>query len=492
MTITDTVLLFLTIAVMKPKELSSLLYMRIASAIEQQIRNRVLQVGDKVPSLRTICQEYGVSQATAIQAYHYLESRALIEARPQSGYYVSPAPVYKLAESKPSVILASSGDGSLEALVDRVYNNIGQPARSLPLSLGVPAQELLPLARLNKGLVKAMRGLDGSGVNMEHPLGNERLRKQIARWSFAMEARLDPDNIITTAGCLNAISYALMALTEPGDTIAVESPVSFGMLQVAQSLRLQVLELPADPLTGIDLDVLKKHFQKKKIKLCLFISNFSNPLGSCMPDERKKELVQLLEKYQVPLIENDLNGDVFFGHKRPKSCKTYDESGLVIWCGSVSKSLAPGYRVGWVDAGRFREKLLRMKLYHSISSTSIVQEVVADFLETGRYEAHLRKLRQTLYTNYLHYIRCIQEHFPADTRLSRPQGGFVLWVELNRRADTVDLYERAMRHKISIAPGKIFTLQKQYNNCLRLNYGLVWNEKTRKALVTLGRLAGER
>lgn len=465
------------------------IYERIGKAIELQILKGILKVGDKIPSLRTICREYGVSQSTVLQAYYLLESKALIQARPKSGYFVCNSPK-KVLEVP---IISNPSDyffeGSIDTLVAKVYNNVGTNEKYVPLSLGVPSNELLPIARLNKCLVQAMRQMNGSGTALEYPQGNEKLRRQIARWSFAMEANLDAENIITTNGCLNAISYCMMALTEPGDTIVLESPISFGMRQVAQSLKLNIIEMPCHPETGIELDALEETLQEREVKLILLISNFSNPLGSCMPDENKKLLVELLEKYNVPLIENDINADVYFGTQRPKSCKTFDKTGLVLWCGSVSKSLAPGYRVGWVEAGRFREQVLKMKLYHAISSTAITQETVAIFLENGRYETHLRKLRNTLHFNYLQYIQTINEVFPENTKASRPTGGFVLWLELDKRIDTFELYEQAIKQKISIAPGKMFTLRNQYTNCMRLNFGLNWNEQIYLALKTLGRLA---
>lgn len=465
------------------------IYERIATVIEQQILKGILKVGEKIPSLRTICREYGVSQSTALQAYYLLESKALIEARPKSGYFVCNSS--KKILDVPIVSNPSNHrfEGTIDTLVSRVYDNIGINEKCIPLSLGMPANELLPIAKLNKGLVQAMRQKEGSGIPLEHPQGNEKLRKQIARWAFAMEANLNPDNIITSSGCLNAISYCLMALTEPGDTIILESPVSFGMIQVAQSLRLNIIELPCHAETGIDLNILENTLNKTPVKLILLITNFSNPLGSCMPDEHKKSLVALLEKHQVPLIENDINGDVYFGNQHPKSCKTFDKTGLVLWCGSVSKSLAPGYRVGWVEPGRFKEQVLKKKLYHAISSTGITEEAIAIFLENGRYEAHLRKLRNTVYLSYLQYIKTIHEFFPEGTKASRPRGGFVLWLELDKAIDTVELYERAISQRVSIAPGKMFTLRNQFNNCLRLNFGLNWNDQTAHALITLGKLA---
>lgn len=471
---------------MKKKKTPTLLYLRIAGIIQQQINDEVRRVGDKLPSIRTICLEYGVSPSTALQAYHHLESKGLITARPQSGYYVT---ISRRPHAMPSTSQAKKimGNGDINELVARVYSTLGEK-KYLPFSLGVPDTSLLPVARLNKGLVQAMRELPGSGVAYEDPMGNEYLRKQIARWSYAMEARIDHRNIIITAGCLHAISHCLMAITQAGDTIAMESPVSFGMLQVAQSLRLQIIELPTHPQTGIEIDALKNVLIKRKIKACLLISNFSNPLGSCMPDENKKEVVKLLQHHNIPLIENDLNGDIYFGSHRPKSCKTYDETGLVLWCGSVSKSLAPGYRVGWVEAGKYKEQVERVQLYHNITNTTITQQVIARFLENGRYEMHLRKLRQTLHKNYLQYINAIHNWFPNDTRVSQPQGGFVLWVELNKKSSALDLYEKALLQKISIAPGKMFTLTNQFSNCMRLNYGLEWNARTEMGLKTLGKL----
>lgn len=462
------------------------LYLRIARIIEQQIRDDVLRLGDKLPSIRTLCREQGISMSTATQAYIELESRSLIESRPQSGYYVSRSPRRQLAVPQVSQPVDEQNPQSQEAVIQRVYSHIGNE-QIIQLSVGVPAADLLPIAKLNKGLQQAMRVLPNSGTAYEQIQGNERLRRQIAHWSFTWDGQLSDKDIVTTAGCMNALSFCLMALTRPGDAIAVESPVYFAVLQLAKSLRLQVIELPTHPQTGIELDAFKKVLPS--IKLCLLVSNFSNPTGSCMPDEHKREVVRLLGHYNVPLIEDDLYGDVHFSENRPKSCKTYDESGLVLWCSSVSKILAPGYRVGWVAPGQFTSQITRLKLMHSVSSTTLMQEVVAQFLENGRYESHLRKLRRTLHINSLHYSRAIAEYFPEGTRISQPQGGFFLWVELDKRINTVDLYQLALQRGISIAPGRMFTLQNQFDNCMRLSYGLPWSEQLDNALKTLGTLA---
>lgn len=469
---------------------NDLLYLRIAKSIEHQINNEVLKVGDKLLSIRSICREHNVSMSTALQAYYVLESKGLIESRPQSGYFVCYSHKQFPDLPQTSKPLKSFGEEDTQEVISKVMGELGNPNLTR-FSFGVPASELLPIAKLNKALVQAIRDLPGSGTSYESIQGNQKLRRQIARWSYTWEGKLTEDDIITTSGCMNAIAYCMMAIAERGDTVVVESPTYFGILQLAQSLGLNVLELPTNTKTGIELEALKKTLASNKVKLCLLVSNFSNPLGSCMPDEHKREVVKLMEKYNIPLIEDDLYGDIYFGNQRPTSCKTYDESGLVLWCSSVSKILAPGYRVGWVAPGKYKEQIKRMKLYHTVSSTTITQEVIGSFLENGRYENHLRKLRSTLHKNSLQYLRTISESFPEDTKLSRPQGGFMLWLELSKHIDTVQLYEQAMKHKISIAPGKIFTLQKQYSNCLRLSYGLVWDKEVESALRLLGKLASK-
>lgn len=465
---------------------ADLLYKQIADGIEQQVKSEILKVGDKLPSLRMICTEKGVSLSTATLSYLELESRGLIESRPRSGYFVSYA--HKYFNSVPSVSqpLSARPSDDLQSIIDIVIKN--GPKANMLLSSGVPSVQLLPVARLNKCMVQAMRDLPDSGIGYER-LGNLKLRQQIARRSLSWGGKLQPDTIITTAGCMDAIAFCMQSLTQRGDTIAIESPLYFGIMQLARNLGLNVLELPTNPLTGIDPDALEKAIKKNKIRLCLLVSNFNNPMGSRMPDTHKKAVVKLLEKYNVPLIEDDLYGDLYFGDQRPSTCKSFDESGMVLYCGSFSKTLSAGYRVGWVAPGKFYDKVSRTKNYHSISCNAVAHQAVANFLENERYDNHLRRLRQTLYRNTLLFQRYISEHFPTDTLISRPQGGFHLWVELNKKTDTVELYNKAIRHKISFTPGRMYTLQNQYNNCLRLSTGLPWNEKVAEALQLIGRLA---
>lgn len=464
------------------------LYLQVAEHIQQQILNEVLKIGDKLPSVRVLSRDKQLSMSTILQAYYHLEGKGLIESRPQSGYYVAFNPSRypkKITKSTPNDDLKTK---DVETIISEVYDDFTQQD-VVKFSLSVPAPALLPLAKLNKSLTQAIKELPANGTSYEQLQGNELLRRQVARWAMGWGGQLEAGDLITTSGCMNAIAYCLMAITQPGDTIAVESPVYFGVLRFAQSIGLKVLELPTDPDTGVDPADLKKALQRHKIKACFLVTNFSNPTGYCMPDEQKAAIVKLLSQHGVPLIEDDLYGDVYFGKNRPKNCKSYDEEGLVLWCSSISKTLAPGYRVGWVAAGKYTEKIKRLKLYHSITTATAQQAAIGTFLATGRYEHHLRQLRQTLHSNSLQFIKAIGQYFPDDVKISNPTGGFILWLELNKNLDTYELYRRAMEHKISIAPGTMFTLQERYQNCLRLSYGMAWTPSVEAALKKLGGLA---
>ncbi len=461
-----------------------ILYKEIAKSIAQQIKKGVWKTGEKLPSLRALSNENGVSLNTAIQAYYELEKNGYVITRPKSGYFVNYRPIHLSAPetTRPSM---KSGDTEVTDLIGEVYSSLEIGDKSITrFSLGMPEDVLLPIAKLNKELIRAMRSLPGNGTRYDETQGNVKLRKYAALFTYSWNGNLTEDDIVTTAGVTNAIELALSVTTKRGDTIAVESPVYFGILQLAKSLGLHVLELPTNPVTGIEPEALKKVLPQ--INACFLISNFNNPMGSCMPDEHKKAIVGMLAEYDIPLIEDDLYGDIFFGSSRPKPCKAFDDKGLVLWCGGVSKTLAPGYRVGWIAPGKFKDKVIRQKNISIISTPSLNQEAIANFMENGRYENHLRKLRYELYVNSSHFVQSVMEYFPANTKIIAPQGGFMLWIELDQRIDTTELYYKAMQQKISIAPGRMFTLQNQYRNCMRLSYGQKWTPYIEERLRLLG------
>lgn len=465
-------------------------YLEVADRIETLINNRAMKVGDKLLSVRALSKEQGISMSTVFQAYYYLESKGLIEARPQSGYYVKYSYEHILDLPAVSNPVDEAVPVSVDEMINSVYTDLRSP-KLLNFSMAAPSATLLPLAKLNKSVNQVLRDSKTSCTNYEHVQGNELLRKQIVRQSFNWGGRLHENDVIITAGCIEAMSLCIKAITQVGDAVAIESPTYFAIYQIMENHGLKVVEIPTDPITGVDLDYLEQAIPRFDIKACLFVNNFNNPLGSCMPDENKKRLVDMLAKREIPLVEDDIYGELYFGKVRPRTCKSYDKKGLVLHCGSFSKSLAPGYRLGWTAPGKFKDKIIRLKRMHSVSTNTLAQEAVAHFLSNGRYELHLRHLRKALHTQSLRYLQAVSEYFPEDTRITRPQGGFTLWIEMNKKVNAFKLHKRALKHNIGIAPGQIFSSQGRFENCFRLSYGDPWSDKIEEGIKTLGKLIRE-
>lgn len=462
------------------------LYSEIAENLAEQIRNGSLQEGDKLPSVRMLCAEYEVSMNTAKRVFLELEAQSLIYSKPQSGYFVSSLSYKDLPLPEESNPILLANQCAPNDILQKVYANIGREDILL-LSYTVAYGDMLPIAQLKKEIVQATRALPTGGVQYERVEGNVNLRRMVAMRSLSWGAHLKEDDIITTNGGMNAVSLCLIALSKPGDTVAIESPCYPGILQLALGLGLKVFELPTNPNTGVKVEALREVVSK--IDICILISNYNTPVGSCMPDENKKEIVELLAKHDIPLIEDDVYGDLCFSGHRPNCCKTYDTTGNVLWCSSISKTLAPGFRVGWVAPGKYKDKVLKKKLVHSISSSALEQEAVANFMKSGKYDKHLRQLRKRLYQNYQNYANVVKQSFPKNIKICQPQGGLSLWIEFGEEIDTIALYDAAIKRGISIAPGRMFTLQDQYNNSMRLCFGLSWSSNLESKLKQIGILA---
>ncbi len=463
------------------------LYMQVAGGVEKMIAEDVLKIGDKLPSVRVLSEEQGISMGTAFQAYYHLEGKGLIESRPKSGYYVRFN--HKRFPALPKMMQPDSLSHlvSVKEMISTIYSDISADHK-MNFALAVPDISLLPAAKLHKSVVHALRHSKDHCIQYEHIQGNLDLRKQIAKLSFNWGGKIKPEEVIVTNGCLEAMTMCLRAVTNYGDTVAVECPSYFGVYQAAEILGLKVVEISSDPTTGLELACLEKAIEKFNIKACVCVPNFNNPLSSCMPDENKKRLVTLITKHNIPLIEDDIYGELYFGKARPKPCKYFDTKGMVMHCSSLSKSLAPGYRIGWTLPGKFFEEVKQIKRIHNISSPTLTQAAMAHFLQHGRYEYHLKNLRKALHTGCLRYIQAIITYFPADTKISRPLGGFVLWLELNKAVDVFKLRSDAMKQHISIVPGKIFSASCNFSNCVRISFGKPWNEDTDYGLKVLGDL----
>ncbi len=467
------------------------LYEEVAGKINYLIEQGTLRPGDRVPSIRNLSKQLQVSINTVKEAYNLLEDRRILEARPQSGYYVRarlPALPAEPVVDRPAI---NPCEVSLSSIYQVVMRDLLDP-KLLQLGIAVPNPELLPIEKLNRMLAREMRRFPTQAVSYSLPPGNLRLRKQIAQRLLLSGCTLSPDQIVITSGCVEAVVLALRILCKPGDAVAIETPVYFNFLQMIQDLGLKALEIPASPRGGISLEALGYALAHNsgEVKACIVISNFNNPLGGRMSDEDKLRLVRMLEEHHVPLIEDDIYGDLSYSDERPSVAKSFDKTGNVLLCSSFSKTLAPGYRVGWVAAGCYQEQIERGKMLANVATASPPQLAIAEFLANGGYEHHLRSIRRVYARQAAQMGDAIGRAFPFGTRVSRPQGGFVLWVEMPEGVDSLVLYKKAKVQGITIAPGPIFSTDGRYRNCVRLN-AACWNPAVEVAIETLGRLAKE-
>jgi DNA-binding transcriptional MocR family regulator len=470
------------------------LYLRVAEELAGLIEAGQLKPLERVPSVRSLAGQRGVSLTTAVAALRSLEQRGLIEARPQSGFFVARRRP-RLGEPVAARLPHKARLVGVKALLERLREASSDP-QIVRLGQAIVSAELFPERRLRHELAQAVRRLPRLLTTYEtRPAGSAALRHEIVRRYAQLGAALDEDELTITNGCMEAVSLALRAVARPGDTIAVESPTYFGILQMAEALGLKVVEVPVHPRTGLDLEALSDLLGSRagrELKACLTIPSFNNPTGALMSPARRRELVQLCRAADIALIEDDIYGDLQHAGPRPLPAKAQDRDGRVILCSSFSKSLAPGARVGFIAGGRWSEEIRATKFVASITTAPLQQEMIAGFLRSGGYERHLLSLRRALAAQVEQMSRLVESGFPPNTRITRPQGGFVLWVELAEEIDTVALYEQARLAGVDFVPGALFSASGRYGNCLRLNCGFPVTAAVETAVRRLGELVGTR
>lgn len=466
----------------------SYLYSSLANNIIESIDHGVYQTGARLPGIRQTSQNEGVSPATVVAAYRHLELQGYIEARPRSGFYVCKRLNIRLEEPKTSKPPKQPKLVSGQALVLQLAQD-GHDDQLVNFGAAIPHPSLLPTHAISQTLSSVAKEHRNHLNNYAFPPGSPELRKEIAKRLALTGCLTSHENIVITNGCQEALFLSLKTVTKPGDIVAIESPVYHGLLQVIDALGLKALEIPTHPREGLSLKDLQQALEQWPIKACVVIPNFSNPLGCSMTDEHKKGLIKLINRYSgITLIEDDINGDLSFDGKRPSVVKRFETKGNVIYCSSVSKTLSPGLRVGWIVSEKYQTELQYQKYVTNSATSTINQMVVAHLFASGRYDRHLRKMRISLAQTVNRMMVSINKYFPRKTKITRPHGGYVLWIELSNVINTDTLREKALKKGISIAPGSMFSPTGKYRNCMRMSCVSPWSDKIESAIRKLGRL----
>lgn len=463
------------------------LYVNLAELLGTRIENGFYRPGDRLPSVRALSLEHGVSLSTVQQAYRLLEDNGLASPRPKSGYFV---PAGRKAPALPAV-----GRPAQRPVDISQWDLVLELARASPrpdvvqLGRGMPDISSPTLRPLIQALGKISRRQDMPGLYYDNIYGTQCLRDQVARLLLDSGTHVSADDLVITTGAQEALSISIRSICEPGDIVAVDSPSFHGAMQALKGLGMKALEIPTDPITGISLDALELALEQWPIKAIQLTPNCNNPLGYNMPDERKRALLTLAQRFDVAIIEDDVYGDLSYHYPRPRTIKSYDEDGRVLLCSSFSKTLAPGLRVGWVAPGRYLDRALHMKYISTGSTATQPQLAIAEFLQAGHYEPHMRRMRGQYQRSRDLMTEWVTRHFPEGTRISRPQGGFMLWIELGEDFDSLRLNRALEGQGVQIAVGSIFSASGKYRNCLRMNFAAKPSPQIEEAVRKVGAMA---
>lgn len=469
---------------------SDFLYQQVVDFIDKQQNVGALKPGDKLPSLRKLSKQFEISVPTVKQAYIELERQGRICARPQSGYYLK-AKMARTLMPRPSHWKGSSPvEINNRSLIEQVYEAVHLPD-TVALGISNPVCTHPPDKALARVMRSVLSKVSEKAVSYGPNNGDPKLRMQLAFRYQEQGIAIDYNDIVITNGAQEALSIALQCVAKKGDVIAVESPCYFGLIELIESLDMKALEVYTCTEDGVELSELEKTLEQHKVDVCLFSTAINNPLGSMMTDQQRKGLVSLLEKHDIPLIEDDVYGDLYFEGTRPKPAQLYSEKGMVLTCSSFSKTAAPGYRIGWLVAGKYEEQAKRIKRAQSCSTSMLQQWTMTEYLLSGDYDRHLNVLRKKLIYNCERMRALVAEHFPSEVCISQPKGGSVLWVRCRSHVDTSRFFQQAISEGVSFAPGEVFSLSGKYKNYMRISYGVQWCERVEKAIQSLGKMVAE-
>lgn len=465
-------------------------YRTVEKHVQSMIQNGAISLGDKLPSLRMLSTKLGVSISTVNQAYIELERKGVIESRPRSGFFVRQRSMRLPRTETSATPMEQPRPVTRSGLIQTVLESVGN-YDTLELGVVTPGVDLLPLKELSKITASVIRDNPRQALGYAPIPGDPNLIHQIAFRSMENGISVAPDEPIITAGCVEALNLAVRAICRRGDTVLIQAPTYYCFLQLLETLGLRAIEIPSDPKGGVSPEGLAHALKTFDVSACILAPNFNNPDSSLTPEDTKQEVVSMLAKQNIPLVEDDVSTDLHFTPKRPGTYKQYDKKGLVLLCSSFSKTIAPGYRVGWLLPGKFRDKIMELKATTNVSTPAPTQLAIAEYLRQGRMERHLKRLRESLEkqmdTMQLH----LERYFPKGTRVTHPMGGAVLWLELPHAVDSVELFFQARERGIGIAPGPVFSTQDKFSNYIRLSCGSPWSDALNNGIKDLGKMAGD-
>lgn len=472
------------------------LYRQLAEWLGRLVSEGTYKTGSRLPSIRQLSEQLSVSRTTVVGAYRLLEDWGFVAARARSGYFVqSPrdrqpragatAPPEWDTTPKLVDVASTSEDPTVRMMVAGADHDV------LQLGIALPHPEFYPTDRLSRLLSRVVRLKPQVAARYCPSPGLERLRVQVARRAVAAGVSISPEDIVITNGASEALALSVRAVLEPGMCIAVASPTYHVFLEQLRQFGVTPIEIESDPQLGMNPDALREAHDRRALDAIFAMPNIANPTGAVMPVWAKEDILAFANEQGIPIIEDHVNAELAYSGTLPTSLRALDSESDILWCGSFSKSLAPGFRIGWSVPGKHREKIAKLKATSTIASPTPQQMAIAEFLNEGGYDHHLKRLRKAFRETVETMQHLVDQYFPRETTIHQPQGGYLLWLELPSQVDSLRLAEQALKHKIGIGPGPIFSSNGKFRNFIRLNCAISWTARARQSVRRLGELVAD-
>ena len=471
------------------------LYQQIKSHFQQGILSGSLAPDTRLPASRQLAHDLGVNRITVETAYSELEADGLIFAKVGSGTYVSPSlplhpsPIDTFDAAWPlwQLNVQTGNKTSRDDERDEIQEKDLHP-HPISFAGGTSASQMFPADEFRKVLQAVMRRDGIAALDYGESSGYGPLRSTIAHVLASQGLQAQPENILITAGSQQAISLASQLLLRPGDTILVESPTYSGALELFRALNFVIVSVPVDE-QGMQVENLERLLQQHHPKLIYTIPNFHNPTGTCLSASRRRELILLADRYNVPILEDDFVGDLRYDGRAQPSLKALDPGGRVIYTSTFSKMLMPGLRVGFLlIEGPIYESLVNFKHVNDLATSTLIQRALEAYVTVGRYQMHLRRSCQIFRKRRDVMVAAIHRYLPASIQFETPQGGLFVWIRLPDEISSDILLPLACKEGVDFVPGnKFFPDSTQGKNWMRLNFVVQPPDEIEEGVKRLGK-----
>ncbi len=471
------------------------IYRQVERFLREQIQCGALPPETRLPATRELATSLGVSRITVTNAYAELEAEGLLHSQPGSGTFVAP-PLTAMPEQSDDCASATDWPLWQQQPLSRAWLLARRERTSMMSSVshpdlisftaGIGDSHLFPADDFRKTLQTVLRRDGPEALGYGDPSGYPPLRATITHILASQGVPACPDHVLVTSGSQQALALVAHLLLRPGDVVLVESPTYSGAIDLFRSLDARLMGVPVDA-QGMRVEQVEDVLRTARPRLIYTIPTFQNPTGTCMSGQRRRQLIALADRYNVPILEDDFAGDLRYEGRAQPALKALDPGGRVIYTSTFSKMLMPGIRVGFLVAeGPVYEQLLACKRATDLATSNLMQRALEAYITVGRYQAHLRRACRLYRQRRDAMLDALERYMPDGTQWQLPQGGLFIWAQLPGGLAATALYPLAGKEGVAFAPGSFFFPGERPQSHLRLNFVIQPVEAIEEGIRRLG------